>query len=194
MSLINTLTIFAAEAASSAEGGGHGGEEASGLSALGIDPIAILAQTATFLVLFWIVKRFALDKIVQTLNERHKTIDDGVRLGRKMEAEEAKLEERVEKELAKARDESDKIIADARKEHSEILKQAQENASEKVDQMIADAHAKIDEDIKAAKKGLEDDMRRLVAEATEIVLQEKLDEKKDESLLHKALSSVGVRR
>ncbi len=169
-------------------------EEPTGIAALGLDPLAILAQAATFLVLLWVVKRFALEKIVKTLEERRKTIDDGVRLGLKMEAEEAKLAERIEAELRKTRAQADKIIAEAQTEAGEIIKGAQDEAVTRVDQMLADARSKIDEDMKRARAELQKDMRSLVAEATEVIIEEKLDAKKDESLIQRALSSVGVRQ
>lgn len=163
------------------------GEESEGIAALGIDPIAILAQAGTFLVLFWIIKKFALSKIVATLEARHKTIDDGVRLGRQMEAEKEKLKEEIEKVLQKARQDADKIIASGNSESGEILKQAEASATRKVDAMLQDAHAKIEEDIKHARKQLEGEMLELVAEATEAILKEKLDAKKDSSLITRAL-------
>ena len=85
MSVIANITRFAAESAAHGEAAGHAAEEPAGIAALGIDPLAILAQAGTFLVLFWVVKKFALNKISATLEERRKTIDQGVRLGQKRE-------------------------------------------------------------------------------------------------------------
>ena len=115
------LTILAATE------GGAGAEEASGIGALGIDPLAILAQALTFLVLFVIIKKYALEKIVNSLEKRRKTIDDGVRLGRQMEAEKEKLEEKVDATLKKARAEADKIISAGHEEAGGIIKQAEES-------------------------------------------------------------------
>jgi len=192
VSLLHSLSVFAVESGGHSEAAEHASEEASGIAALGIDPIAILVQAGTFLILFWIIKKFALDSIVNTLEERRKTIDNGVRLGRKMEEEEARLEQKIDKELQRTRAESDKIIASAYKESGEIVQAAQDQASEKVDQMIADAHAKISEDMNKAKQALEKEMRSLVAEATEVIIEEKLDQTKDETLIQKALRTVGV--
>ena len=194
MAVLQTITLLAAESASHGETAEHAAEEATGIAALGIDPLAILAQAATFLLLFWVVKKFALDKIGATLEERRKTIDQGVRLGQKMEAEQAKLEEKIEAELRKTRNQADKIIAEAQNEAGELVKAAEVRAAEKVDEMIADARARIDEDMVKAKKALEKDILALVADATEVIIEEKLDSKKDESLIQRALSSVGVRR
>lgn len=165
-------------------------EEAQGIAALGIDPIQILAQAGTFLVIFWVIKKFALDKVVESLEKRRQTIDDGVRLGREMEAEKQRLDETVEKAMHKAREEADKIIAEAREEAGGIIKEAETTATKKTDTMLAEAHNKIEEDIDRARKGLEQEMRNLVAEATEEIIREKLDAKKDANLLDRALQKV----
>ena len=163
-------------------------KEAAGIAALGIDPLAILAQAGTFLLLFFVVKKFALEKIVKSLEERRETIDKGVRLGYEMAEEQARLEEKIETSLRKTRDEADLIVAGARQEAKEVLKAAEVSAAGKVDAMLADAHARIDEDMNKAKKELEKDMLGLVADATEVIIGEKLDARKDEALIKRALA------
>jgi F-type H+-transporting ATPase subunit b len=179
MEFISLLTTFGAT------------EEVSGIGALGIDPLAILAQAATFLVLFLVIKKFALDGIVQTLEKRRKTIDKGVRLGHEMEAEKEQLDAKVEELLRKARTEADSIISGGQKEAGSIIKAAEEAAGRKADAILEEAHGKIDEDINAARQGLEQEMRALVAEATEVIIEEKLDAKKDEGLIKRAFAKVG---
>lgn len=176
MELLNLITIFGAA------------EQPEGIAALGIDPLAILAQGFTFLVLFWVIKKFALDKIVQTLEVRRKTIDDGVRLGREMEAAKEQLSDRITKELQKARQESDNIIAASREEAGAIINEAQNTAQRKADDLLRDARSKIDEDIQAARRGLEKEIRELIAEATAVIAEEKIDATKDASLIDRALA------
>lgn len=178
MEFLNLLTTFGAT------------EEVSGIGALGIDPWAILAQAVTFLVLFFVIKKFALDGIVATLEKRRKTIDDGVRLGREMEAEKAQLDEKVEAALKKARLKADEIIAGGKQESNELLKAAEAATTRKTDAMLADAHAKIEQDIDKARRDLQQEMRALVAEATEVIIEEKLDAKKDEGLIKRAFARV----
>lgn len=179
MKIVNLLTNFAEVS-----------EQSAGIAALGIDPLAILAQAGTFLLLFWIIKKFALTKIVSALEERHQTIDKGVKLGYKMEAEQAKLEERIEESLRQTRVEADKIIANAHQEAGNLLKSAESSAAQKVDAMLADAHMKIEDDMNKARQALEKDMLNFVADATEIIIHEKLDAQKDESLIKRAFSTV----
>lgn len=166
-------------------------EKSTGIAALGIDPIAILASAGTFLVLFFVIKYFALNKIVDTLEKRRKTIDDGVRLGREMEAEKQMLDDKVEAALRKARLEADKIIAAGHEQSTAIIKEAEVIATRKTDDILAEARNRIDEDIQKARRDLEKDMRSLVAEATEVIIGEKLDANKDATLLERALKATG---
>jgi F-type H+-transporting ATPase subunit b len=164
--------------------------ETGGISALGLDPLAVVAQAVTFLLLFWVVKKFALDKIVASLEERRKTIDQGVRLGLEMQTEKANLDSQVEATLQKARANADVVLADAQREAGTIIKQAEESARLRTDTMLLDAQAHIDDEVTKAKRGLESEMVRLVAEATEIIISEKLDAKKDQSLIERVLAGV----
>lgn len=167
-----------------------GAEEEAGIAALGIDPLAILAQGVTFLVLFFLLKKFALNKIVETLEKRNKTINDGIRLGQTMEAEKAELDQKVKAVLKDARLEADKIIASGHTEATEAIKQAEAAAARKVDAMLTDAKARISDEMVAAKKALTTEILSLVSEATEAVIDEKLDSSKDRQLIERQLNKV----
>lgn len=167
-------------------------EETGGISTLGIDPLAILAQAATFLLLFWIIKRFALTKIIATLEKRRATIDEGVELGLKMREEQEKLNERIEQKLAEARAEADKIIAGGHEEAGAVIKDAEAKATAKFNAMLADASSRIDEETKQAKKALEQEVLDLIARATELVVEEKLTSQKDNELIKRSLEKVEI--
>src|SRR5690606_23356555 len=97
-------------------------DTATGIGALGIRLPNLLLQMATFLIFFAIVYRFGFKAIVRILDERRQTIEDGIRLGREMESEKARLDEQVSETLHDARKQADKIIAEANKEAGEIIK------------------------------------------------------------------------
>lgn len=167
-------------------------ETESGIAALGVDLKALLLQILTFVIVFLLLKRFALDKIVAALDQRRTTIDQGVELGQEMSRQKQALDQDVQKILQHARLEADKIIASSHNEAAALIKAAEATASHKVEVMLADAHSRIDEDIQHARRGLEKDIIGLVAEATEVLIEEKLDSQKDVSLVQKVLQ--GVRR
>lgn len=178
--LSQTSHIFAAGSA----------QESGGIAALGVDVKALLLQIITFVIVFWLLKKFALDKIVQTLEERRKTIDKGVELGIKMSEEKQRLSQEVAAVLQKARAEADKIMAAGHHEAGMLLKEAEASAARKADAMLADAHAKIEDDIESARRGLEKEVLQLVAEAAGVLLEKKIDAKQDAQLISRALEEA----
>lgn len=159
--------------------------EQSGI--LGFNPQVLVFQLLTFVLVFALLKKFALDKIVAILDNRHKVIDDGVRLGRELERERDKLEQETARITREARLEADRIIANSHKEAREILRDAEQAAKRKTDAMVADAEARIHEDTQAAKRKLEKDIVSLVSEATEAIVGEKVDPKKDAEIIKKVI-------
>lgn len=161
--------------------------EATGLGALGVNLQAFLTQLVTFLILFFILKRFAFKPIIRLLDQRHQTIDNGVRLGLKLEREREKQQAEAAKVMRDARAEADRIIATANKEAREVMRDAEKAAQRKVDAMFNDAEARIHEEMEQARRGLEKEIVGLVSEATEAIVEEKVDPKKDAKLIDKTL-------
>lgn len=163
-------------------------EEASGIGTLGVSLSSLVIQLITFLLAIWLLKRFAFKPIIRLLEQRRQVIEDGVKLGQKMEREQAKLEETSAKVIREARHEADRIIGDGQKEAREILREAEKAGKRKTDAMIADAEARINEESEQAKRKLEKDISGLVAEATEAVVEEKVDSKRDSEIIKNAVT------
>lgn len=172
--------FFAAESAEAAEAG-------SPLAALGVDGKSLLFQLITFALAFLILKRFAFKPITKMLAERRKVISDGIMLGEQMEKEKAGLDEKAAAVLREARHEADKIISIAQKESRELIVVAEKNAKTKVEAIMRDADERIGEDAERARRALESDIVSLVSEATEAVVHEKVDTRKDAEVIDKAL-------
>lgn len=164
--------------------------EPEGIAALGLDPWGFLAQAVTFLFLLWAIKKFALAKIVDTLEERRHTIDKGVVLGIEMEKQKTKLDEQVEDLLRKARKEADKIIANGQDEAREMVHQAEATAARQAEVVLEAAQNQIAEDIKRAKRELKSEMVQLVGQATSVIIQEKIDAKKDAKIIERVLEEA----
>ena len=166
------------------------GEELEGIAALGLDPIAIGAQLVTFLVLFFIVKKYALTGIIKNLEKRHNDINRGLHLTAELDKQKEELNEVVEKALAKARSEADGIIAEARTESGKIVQNAEESANRRAEDIIRVAEGKIERDIAEARAGLKNEMAHLITEATEAILNEKLDAGSDRKLVENYLKEA----
>lgn len=154
---------------------------------LGFSVSTFVIQLITFIFVFLILKKFAFKPIVSMLEKRRQTIEDGVKLGEEMEKRMAKLETEADVVIREARHDADRIINNAHKESREVLRDAEKAAKAKADAMLTEAHSQIDEDTDQARRKLEKDIVGLVSEATEAVVHEKVDAKKDSELVERAL-------
>lgn len=172
------ITLFAAS------------EEATGIGALGLDPLAIAAQAVTFLAIFFFIKKFALGTIVAKLEERRKTIDRGIKLTHDMDKLRDDLDARVAQALKEARKDADVILSEAHDEAGAMLKKAEESATHKSEILLAEARAVIERDIAEAREELKGEVADMVVAATEGVLREKVDTRKDADLLQRSIKEA----
>ncbi len=175
--LVSVLTTFA-------------NEEATGIAALGLDWRVMLLQAGTFVLLYLIFKKFALEKVVSVLDARHSKIEESLKTAEDIEKHSEEIGEETRKVAAKARKDAEAVIARAHSEAGEMLKEAQDDAEKKQEKMLLEARAKIGADVKQAKVELRSELLLLVASATETVLGEKIDSDKDQALIKRALKEV----
>lgn len=174
--MFNFVTLIASEEA-----------KPSGFAALGFDFKAFLIQLITFLLVFYILKKYVFGRVVDMLETRRKTIEDGVKLSAEIKSEREKLESNIADAHKEAREEANKLMAKTRDQADSVIREAEESAQTKVDKMIVEAKNKIEEETQKARRALEAETVGLVIRATEAVSREKLDDKKDATLIKDAL-------
>jgi F-type H+-transporting ATPase subunit b len=164
-----------------------GAENASGIGALGIDGKALVIQLITFVLAFLVLKKWAFEPILKVMEDRKRTIEDGVALGEKMKRDEAKLAAKISDELAQARKEADGIIAAAQDTSRDTIRAAESKAQDKAAGILKDAEERIKTDTARARKKLEGELVGLISDATEAIIGEKVDAQKDAQLIDRAL-------
>lgn len=167
-----------------------GAEQASGIAALGLNLTSFLIQLGTFIIAFLILRKWAFKPILKILKERRDIIEQGVTLGEKMKKDEAEMEEKVQAALAKARREADGIISDASERGQSLVAEAEAKAKLKAEQILASAEERIEQDRAKLWREMESEFTSLVSDATEAVIDEKIDVKKDSALIDRALKGV----
>jgi F-type H+-transporting ATPase subunit b len=161
--------------------------EASGIGALGVDGKAFIIQLVTFLLAFLVLKKWAFGPIMKVLDDRRKLIEDGVTLGEEMKKERTTLEAQISEKLAEARAQADGILANANENARDLVREAEDKAKNKADAILIDAKSRIEQETVRARQNLEKEMVSLVSEATEAIIGEKVDAKKDAALVERAL-------
>jgi F-type H+-transporting ATPase subunit b len=162
-------------------------DSTSGIGSLGINGKALIIQLVTFVLAFWVLQHWAFKPILRMMNERRKTIESGVALGEQMKQDKAALEAQIAEALHTARVDADKILADATASGRQAISDAEAAARTKADAILAAAAERITQDTSLARKRLEKDLAGLVSEATEAIIHEKVDAKKDAGLIERSL-------
>lgn len=162
-------------------------EQAGGAAALGVDIKSLAIQLATFVLIFLLLKKFAFKPILEALETRRETIEEGLKLAEDMDKRQVEVEANVEQALRKARKEAEQIIAKSHEEAGSIVEEAAERATKRADEIAAEQQSRFEREVASARTELKGEVLQLVVEATETVLDEKLDDAHDRKLVERAL-------
>ncbi len=157
------------------------------LEALGINWKLLVEQGIAFLILVWILGKFVYPALIKSIDTRREQIEAGLKEAQESQAALAKAEVKVSEVLATARTDADDLLARSHQEAGAIVAEAEAKAKQRAEQIVADARVQLENDVRKAREALKHDTIALVAAATEHVISEKLDTKKDAGLIQKAL-------
>lgn len=150
---------------------------------LNLDISQIFIQIIAFLVMLWVMKRYGWQPLMDILDTRKKTIQaefDSLAAQKKQANQwAAQYEEKLKNIESEARQRIQEAVAEGRKISLEIQDHAQSQAKE----IIQKAQSEIEGDIAKAKNQLKKDMINLIIHTTEKILQEKLDEPNQKTLI-----------
>ncbi|MFT4155662.1 F0F1 ATP synthase subunit B [Parafilimonas sp.] len=141
-----------------------------------------------FLVVFFVLKKFAWPAIISGLGEREKTIADSLASAEKIKAEMAQMKSEHEALLAQAREERASLIKDARHASDKMIADAKEKAKTEYDKILADAQTAIELQKNAVLTELKNNVGKLVIEVAEKVLRKELSDKQKQENYIKQLT------
>jgi len=130
-----------------------------------------------FLVVFFILKKYAWPSIIEGLKKREQTIADSLATAEKVRAEMAQLKNENEELLAKAREERGQLLKEARETKDRIISEAKEQAKVEANKIITEAQAAINTQKMAAVTDVKNQIGKLVIEVSEKILQRELQNK-----------------
>src|SRR5262245_28904637 len=161
------------------------------LQALGIDWKLFVVQGIAFLILVAVLGKFVYPSLIKAIDSRREAIEAGLKEAKESQEALEKAEAKVAELLAEARKEADEILARTHQEAGLVVADAESKAKTRAEQIVSEARQQLDLDVAKARQQLKKDTVELVALATERVVAEKLDERKDAELVKKALAEKG---
>lgn len=149
----------------------------------------IVWTLVAFLIVFFILKKFAWKPIIKGLNDRETSIADAIATAEKVKLEMAQLKNDNEALLASAREERSAMLKEAKEIKDKIVNDAKNEAKAQAAKIIADAQASITQQKMAAIVDLKNQVGNLVIEVSEKILRKELSNKTDQENYIKELAS-----
>ncbi|MDZ7765289.1 MAG: F0F1 ATP synthase subunit B [Melioribacteraceae bacterium] len=157
---------------------------------LDVNPGLIIWTTVTFILLLFLLKKFAWKPILNSLNDRELFIKDSLQKAENAQKEAEALLKKNEENLGKAEEEAQKVINQGR-EYSENLKsQMLDEAKQEAKKMIDDASAQIEQKNKEAFNNLKAEIAEIAVNAAEKIIRENLDQEKQKQLVEKYIKDI----
>lgn len=127
-----------------------------------------------FLVVLFILRKFAWKPILNSLSERETGIADAIASAEKVKQEMAAIKGENEQLLVKAREERGQMLKEAKEEQDRIITKAKEDTKIIADKMIAEAQQQIQQQKMAALTEVKNEVGKLSLEVAEKVLRKQL--------------------
>ncbi|HLB32267.1 MAG TPA: F0F1 ATP synthase subunit B [Patescibacteria group bacterium] len=146
--------------------------EATGIAALGIDWKILVAQLINFLIIYFLLNRFAFKPLVKVLEERRRKVGKSIETAKKIEEEKIALDRKVTQALAKARSEAQAMIIQTENTLKTERAKGRAETEAHTAQMVGEARAQIKEYKANTQKELAREIGLLVVKATERIVEE----------------------
>ncbi len=151
----------------------------------------VVFQTIAFLLLMFLLTKFAWKPVLAAIKERENSIDDALNKAELAKQEMARLTSQNEELMKQARAERDEILKEAKILKDSIVNEAKTSAQTEGAKLIEKARIEIENQKKAALAELKGQVSALSLDIAERVLRSQLDDKaKQQDLVASLLKDV----
>ncbi len=137
-------------------------------------------QTIVFLVLLFLMAKFAWKPILNSVRNREQSINDALASAENARKEMQNLKSDNEQLMKEARAERDAILKEARELKEKVITDASEEAKVKADKIVADAKRSIELEKQSAMAELKNHVAELSVEIAEKIVRKELSSKNEQ--------------
>jgi F-type H+-transporting ATPase subunit b len=146
------------------------------LGNIGFDWKLALANLVNFLIIYYLLKRFAFGPISKIINERKSKVEEGIEMVQKAEVGLSASQEEAEKIISNARHESNEIIAKAHDQAKVLIEHASIQSAKDKDTMLAQMQAKIEKERHEMQSAVQGEISDLIIMSTEKIIGKDISE------------------
>ncbi len=159
-----------------------------------LNPGLTLWTAITFLVLLFVLSKFAWGPIVKMLNERERTIRDAIEAAKKERAEAERMLGEQKDALLKAQREAAEIARRNQQEVEALRQELTARARKEADELIASARQQVAEEVSKARADLKAQVADLAIEAAGRLVKANLDDKAQRKLVEEYIAQLPANR
>jgi F-type H+-transporting ATPase subunit b len=159
-----------------------------------INPGLTMWTGITFLVLLFVLKRYAWGPIVLTLEQRERTIHDAIESAKKERAEAEKLLAAQKEVLLKSQRDAAELARKSEQQVEVLRQELTAEARREADALLAEARRQILEELGQARAQLKAEVVDLAIDAAGRLVRTSMDEKAQRALVEEYLSQLPANR
>jgi F-type H+-transporting ATPase subunit b len=161
---------------------------------LELNPGLSLWVAITFLVLIWVLKRFAFGPIVRMLDERERTIREAIEQAKKEREEAERMMAQQKEALARAQREAAELAKRSQTEMEAFRADLAAKAKKEADELVASARRQIEEEKVKAVAEIKGQTVDLAIAAAGRILKVGLDDKAQRALVEEYIAQLPANR
>ncbi len=143
----------------------------------------LISQAVAFSIFIWFTVKFVWPPLLRAIEERQKTIADGLAAGERGRHELELASQRSSDVLKEAKQRASEIILQAEKRATEIVEESKRTAKEEGDRIISGAKADIEHEVFIAKESLRQHVAELAVAGAAKILRREVDSRAHADML-----------
>jgi F-type H+-transporting ATPase subunit b len=152
--------------------------------------LTLVGQAITFLIFVWFTMKFVWPPLVKAMQERQKTIADGLAAAVQGQQELAQAEEKIQGQLRETKQQAAAIIEKAYHRADQIIEEAKAQARVEGERMLDAAQEEIAQSTSRAREALRKEVVTLAMQGAERVLTRSIDPQMHNEMLQQLATDM----
>lgn len=168
----------------------HQAEDTGVVGMFGLDWKLFLAQLINFAIVLFVLWKWVFGPIAKGLSDRADKIDESLREAERIANDRQNFDSWKQEEIGKVRSEAAAIISEAKQSAEELKQQTLADTKSENSKLKAQAAKELQQQQEQAIASVQAHIADLVTAASEQILREKLDSKKNTQLISQAIDKA----
>ena len=169
------------------------GDTAQGIvETFGIDWPMLIAQAINFLIVAYVIWKFAFKNILSTIKEREKQISDSLKNADRIKLELEETEKQQQETLQEASIEAKKTISSAQEQAKAFIESQKEDARKQAEEIISKAKVAMEQERERVLREAREEIASLVVLTASKVLAKDLSEDEKERFSTRATEELNL--